>query len=765
MAATGQGAGGGAGAPGGDGGAGVSSATPGTSQAGAAPNTDNDPFGFAAATANAPEHLRDLLRAEFDRVTPTLTERLGKYQPVDSFMDRLAPLAQPGEDGGTVLEGLLDFYAMTGDEKRVEQFNDWWEKVGETYGFFGDDEGDEGDGDGGGEGAAAAPGEEDPRDARIAQLEARLGEFETRTQQSAQQQAVDQAAQQISSELTQLMRAAQIDGHDTENPLQTPAAQDILALAMKYGEDEKAVAKGVAGTLATADAILKDVYRGPIIEQLNYKTWMLDMIERDSESVDFTGRRAIVPVEATGNESPSSTTDGGTLVDPQIDTEQDAIIAIRYHDGGLELTDALVKQATGNNAGAFVNKLERSSKKLASSMRKNLNRQVFGDGTGLLATLASSPAASTTVTMTETQYLRVNMVVDVLNKTTGATTGGLGLTITGINRTTKVVTLRLGASRRRRPRTASTSRAPATTSPTVCATSPAPAGRCTASTRPRRQRVLERRRAATPRRDRRRGLLRAARRRRRPERRGRRRGLPHHARHPPAPRRHLPVDQALQRRARRRDPRRLHRDLRQRDPGDHRRRRAEGLGVRAAQGRVPVGAARRAGLAEGPEVGLDLAPRHGRHARQAPPRLAGVDDVVRRARVRRAEPDRRDHQRGGRHLLHHEGFNDRGEWVENFIGAYTELDQRIVNLIERIDGQGRGRHDLARELDRLEAQKEREREQQFSETMGERAELLRHALRKDLGAEGSSVMPGHSRGIYRNRAERRAAARRRQGTR
>jgi hypothetical protein len=249
MAATGQGAGGGAGAPGGDGGAGVSSATPGTSQAGAAPNTDNDPFGFAAATANAPEHLRDLLRAEFDRVTPTLTERLGKYQPVDSFMDRLAPLAQPGEDGGTVLEGLLDFYAMTGDEKRVEQFNDWWEKVGETYGFFGDDEGDEGDGDGGGEGAAAAPGEEDPRDARIAQLEARLGEFETRTQQSAQQQAVDQAAQQISSELTQLMRAAQIDGHDTENPLQTPAAQDILALAMKYGEDEKAVAKGVADYL------------------------------------------------------------------------------------------------------------------------------------------------------------------------------------------------------------------------------------------------------------------------------------------------------------------------------------------------------------------------------------------------------------------------------------------------------------------------------------------------------------------------------------
>lgn len=117
------------------------------------------------------------------------------------------------------------------------------------------------------------------------------------------------------------------------------------------------------------------------------------------------------------------------------------------------------------------------------------------------------------------------------------------------------------------------------------------------------------------------------------------------------------------------------------------------------------------------------------------------------------------------YLLYHEAFNDRGEWVEQFIGAYTELDHRIVNLIERIDGQGRGRYDLARELDRLEAQKEREQQQREAETMGPLAEQLRHALRKDLGAEGSSVMPGHSRGIHRNRAERRAAARRRRETR
>jgi hypothetical protein len=195
------------------------------------------------------------------------------------------------------------------------------------------------------------------------------------------------------------------------------------------------------GTLATADAILKDIYRGPVIEQINYKTYMLDMIERDSDSVDLTGRRAIIPVESAGNESPTSMPDAGTLATPQVDLEQDAIVAIKYHDGGLSLSDPLIKQATGNNAGAFVNKLSRSSQKLAQSMRKNINRQVFGTGSaGTLAILATSPAAATTFTVDSTQYLRVNMVID-LNTISNGTVRASGVTITAINRTTKVVTV------------------------------------------------------------------------------------------------------------------------------------------------------------------------------------------------------------------------------------------------------------------------------------------------------------------------------------
>jgi hypothetical protein len=72
-------------------------------------------------------------------------------------------------------------------------------------------------------------------------------------------------------------------------------------------------------TLATADAILKDLLRGPIREQTNYKTWMLDKIERDSERVDFEGRRAIMPLHTSQNPSEGSISDGGTLATPGIE--------------------------------------------------------------------------------------------------------------------------------------------------------------------------------------------------------------------------------------------------------------------------------------------------------------------------------------------------------------------------------------------------------------------------------------------------------------
>ena len=66
-------------------------------------------------------------------------------------------------------------------------------------------------------------------------------------------------------------------------------------------------------TLAAFDAALKDLYVGPIVEQLNQKTYLIDQIERDADHIDHTGRRAVVPVHKNRNRGRKSIADGGTL--------------------------------------------------------------------------------------------------------------------------------------------------------------------------------------------------------------------------------------------------------------------------------------------------------------------------------------------------------------------------------------------------------------------------------------------------------------------
>ena len=92
-------------------------------------------------------------------------------------------------------------------------------------------------------------------------------------------------------------------------------------------------------------------------------------------------------------------------------------------------------------------------------------------------------------------------------------------------------------------------------------------------------------------------------------------------------------------------------------------------------------------------------------------------------------------------VLYWKGLNEKAEPVEDFVGAYTELDGRLVNLIERLAArENRNRYDLVKELDKLDAERDREAQHAFDERMGPAAEQLAHALRKDLGVKNRAYM-------------------------
>ena len=195
--------------------------------------------------------------------------------------------------------------------------------------------------------------------------------------------------------------------------------------------------------LSNADAILKDLYVGPIVEQLNYKSYMIDQIERESNfTQDHYGRKAIVPVHKGRNKGRGSRGDGGTLPTAGRQEYEDAIIPLTRHYAAIEVTDAAWR-ATQSNAGAFINILDGEVKGVAKDLRKDVNRQIWGPGDGLLATVAAT--ASTTIgpiTVDSIQYLRVGDPVDVLRRTDGSTlANGSGVSVVALDAGNKTVTL------------------------------------------------------------------------------------------------------------------------------------------------------------------------------------------------------------------------------------------------------------------------------------------------------------------------------------
>jgi hypothetical protein len=181
-------------------------------------------------------------------------------------------------------------------------------------------------------------------------------------------------------------------------------------------------------TITTADAILKELYLGPIVEELNQKAYIIDQLERDSDNVDFTGRKFVVPVHYGRNAGKRAIKDGGAFAAAGSQKFKDATGYLRYMSMSLQVTDQLMK-TTQSNEGAFVSALEAETKGGATDLRKDINRQMFGRGS--TGGLCAAPSATTGVKKTskskklefnlesDLQYIEVGDIIDVLVETTG----------------------------------------------------------------------------------------------------------------------------------------------------------------------------------------------------------------------------------------------------------------------------------------------------------------------------------------------------------
>lgn len=137
--------------------------------------------------------------------------------------------------------------------------------------------------------------------------------------------------------------------------------------------------------LTEASNILKVFYLPPVREMLNNATILLSRIEKDSATQDVSGKSFTIPLHTGRNLSAGmGRAEGGTLPTAGSQVYQQAIVPNKYIYGSVKVTGQVIA-ATKNNVGAFVRAIDSEMKGLLRDMKRDVNRQLHGDGRDALA--------------------------------------------------------------------------------------------------------------------------------------------------------------------------------------------------------------------------------------------------------------------------------------------------------------------------------------------------------------------------------------------
>lgn len=210
-------------------------------------------------------------------------------------------------------------------------------------------------------------------------------------------------------------------------------------------------------TLLTLSNILKEYYMGPVVEQLNKEVLLLSRLESRSE--DLVGKRAYVPLQATRTGGIGARAESATLPSAGNLSYDKAVYDLKYLYGKAKVTGPSMAK-TKSEAGSFLQALKSELDMLRLDLRKDLARQIYGDGTAVIAGVASIAAASggaqvVTLDVSSTAgnilgdgkeainkgQLYVGMIVDVKDGSNATVTNGSGLTITAVDASTPSVTV------------------------------------------------------------------------------------------------------------------------------------------------------------------------------------------------------------------------------------------------------------------------------------------------------------------------------------
>jgi hypothetical protein len=195
------------------------------------------------------------------------------------------------------------------------------------------------------------------------------------------------------------------------------------------------------GILTFASEALKLVY-GDLHEQLRDKNPALEFIEASAQNITRNGKEVIFDTHIGRNQGIGARGVREKLPIAGAQKYKQAHLYLKNLYGAIEVDGQLFEQAA-DDYNAFINVVDMEIKGLKRDLAKDLNRQIYGDGTGKLAVIVDQPT-STTLEVDSTDWLEEGMVIDVVDPVTGVkqqSGAASSIEIVSINETTKIVTV------------------------------------------------------------------------------------------------------------------------------------------------------------------------------------------------------------------------------------------------------------------------------------------------------------------------------------
>lgn len=188
-------------------------------------------------------------------------------------------------------------------------------------------------------------------------------------------------------------------------------------------------------TLSTVSAITKEIYTGKIRNQLQDEAVGFKRMQTSSAGITTVvgGKYVTFPIRVTRNSGIGYRNEGEALQASGQQGYTSVRIGLKYGYGRVKMNGQLFKLVT-TDYQAFASAMDQEMTGLKNDIVKDTSRIFYGDGTGTMAVVTGA-SSSTSIVVTNSQYLEVGQIVDVLSSN-GVTARVTAATINSITPTT-----------------------------------------------------------------------------------------------------------------------------------------------------------------------------------------------------------------------------------------------------------------------------------------------------------------------------------------